>query len=355
MEDYEEFEIVDNKKDEVVIYRDKDDLGRVFVTKPILDKFNIEMPYYKLRLDNDEELYEIKPQEAIYIIEHADNKYAPYDIRYQNFDFNNELEDETQETIRRQMEEPMEVIKIYRDIDNSERAFVTKDVMMRFHLTDDHHKVLLGDFIVYEIDPTEAINIINNSMNKYAPYGIEYVGIEFDNGKKETKEPVMPYEEKEVVMPYHEKEVVMPYEEKVMPYEEKKKVETKVSAGPRPRLRREDESEEVYVAYLEGFYDCFFGVKHDKEEERRKKKEQKPVILKNPVERSSYDSDKEYLAYLKSHYSKIYNDKMLESVKAKNVIKERPKRQDETDEEYNAYLSMFYGTQEQEDVNTKTK
>lgn len=340
MEDYEEFEIVEDKKDEIVIYRDKDDLGRVFVTKPVLDKFHIEMPYYKLRLDNDEELYEIKPQEAIYIIEHADNRFAPYDIRYQMFDFSNEIEDETQEQIRKQMEGPMETIKIYRDINNSERAFVTRDVMMRFHLDDDHHKVLLGDFVVYEIDPTEAINIINNSMNKYAPYNIEYVGIEFEKTNTKEEKPIV--EEQPVV-------------EEVKEEKKEEKVEQKPKQG-KPRPRRENEPDEVYVAYLEGFYDCLFKVDAEKEEKERKQKEtQKPTIVKDPRDRSSYNSDKEYLEYLKDHYSSLYNKKTMDVIQSKNVITQRKKRPDETDEEYNAYLSMFYGTDEKVEETTKTK
>ena len=339
MEELEEFEIVEDKKDEVVIYRDKDDLKRVFVTKPVLDKFKIEMPYYKLCLDNGDELYEIKPEEAIYIIENADNRFAPYDIRYQNFDFNNELEDETQETVRRQMEEPMDVIKIYRDVNRSERAFVTKDVMMRFHLDDDHHKVLLGDFIVYEIDPTEAINIINNSTNKYAPYQIEYVAIEFDNDKTVEKEDTVE----------EAKEEPIKEEPKVEEKQAEKKEEDEYR--PRPRLRRENESDELYAAYLEGYYDRMFNVIPEKENLSKKEKQQ-PVILPKEEKHSDQKYDKEYLKLLKES---ILNKKVLDSVKAENVIKQRKQRADETDEEYNAYLSMFYGTPEQEDENVKTK
>ena len=104
-EDLVEFEIVDSKKkpeiSEITIYRDVDDLGRVFVTENTLRRFHLSMPAYKLVLETEEELYEIKPQEAIYIIEHANNNVTPYKIRYQNFDFNNELEDQRQQMGKR--------------------------------------------------------------------------------------------------------------------------------------------------------------------------------------------------------------------------------------------------------------
>ena len=333
-----EFEIVkDNKKEieEVVIFRDKDDLGRAFVVKEVLDKFHIAMPKYKLRLDTGDELYEIKPQEAVYIIEHANNKYAPYKIRYQNFDFKNELEDEEQKGKKQRTQEVKNTIRIFRDVNDSSRAFVTKDVIVRFHLENIHHKVLLGKLVVYEIDPVQAINIISNGNNPYAPYNIEYVGIEFDHveKKKTEKEPVMPYSEP-----------VMPYEEKVMPYEEKIVKEEKQPTGPvlrRPRNRRPDETEELYVAYLEGFYDALFGIDEKVEEERRRHK--KEILKTKPVE-DKYNSDDAYLAYLKKQYSHIFSDDALEQIKPKNLIQRRAKRPDESDKDYMEYVSMFYDT-----------
>ena len=63
-EQLEEFVFVERKREpeipaEVVIYRDMDDLGRVFVTRDILKRFVIEQPAFKIALDGDTVLYEI--------------------------------------------------------------------------------------------------------------------------------------------------------------------------------------------------------------------------------------------------------------------------------------------------------
>ena len=353
MENIEEFEFVEDKKkkepEEIVIYRDVDDLGRAFVTESTLRRFHIPLPMYKLLLDTKDELYEIKPKEAIYIIEHANNSFDPYTIRYQNFDFNNELDDEYQNGRKKAKQgEALEELIIYRDVDDSAKAFVGTEVLKRFHIKKPNHKVILGDVLVYEIDPVLAINIINNSNNKLAPYAIRYVNIQFDHVEKHGKEEPIPYEEKETVIPY---------KERVIPYEEPKK-ETRYPSVRRPRMRRPNETEEQYVIYLEGFYDSLFGYSEEKEEARRERKEQpkKPVIV-NDTEHNheNIETDKEYVEYLKKYYQQMFRPEALEKLKPRNLIKQRKRRDDETDEEYAAYLEMFYAEPTEEEKHVRTK
>ena len=239
----EEFEIIENPKqqpDEIVIYRDKDDMAREFVDAESLKRFHLNQPAYAIHLDNGTDIYEITPAAAYYIIRHSNNQYAPYVVRYQTFDFKNELEDEKEKDVT---DYPvMETIRIYRDIYSSERTFVTKDVLVRFHLEKKYQeKVLIDDLVIYEIDAVDAINIINHAINPFAPYSIEYVAIEFEEELPKRRE------------------IPIPYYEKIIPYEEKPQKNTKRNLR-KPRPRMEGESDELYVAYLEGFYDSMFGL-----------------------------------------------------------------------------------------------
>lgn len=178
----EEFVFVDtkDKKDEIVIYRDVDDIGRVFVTNNTLQRFHMIKPAFKLLLDRGDDLFEISPQDVIYIVEHADNEAIPYTVRYQNFDFKNELIDEAQKNKKVPATDNSDIVNIYRDVENSDKAYVTLDILKRFQLAMPQHRVVIGDKVVYEIDSVDAINIINNANNRFAPYQIQYVNLQLD-------------------------------------------------------------------------------------------------------------------------------------------------------------------------------
>ena len=89
----EKFEFVGSNykpKDEFVVYRDIDDMARVFVTKKTLKRFNIIQPVFSLTLDSGLEIFEISPRDVVFMIEHTNNASSPYTMRYQNIDFKNE-------------------------------------------------------------------------------------------------------------------------------------------------------------------------------------------------------------------------------------------------------------------------
>ena len=217
----EEFVFVESKKEpnydaEVVIYRDMDDLGRVFVTRDVLRRFFIEQPAFKIALDGETVLYEIEPAEAIRIIELSDNSYAPYHVRYQNFDFDNEIKDNA---LNNKILNVTDEITVYRDIDNPDIAYVDEAVIKRFCIKPTK-SLFVGDKEVFAVTPVQIINIINNANNKYAPYAIKYVDIELD------------FKEENEVLPVEEEEEFVG-----------------------PRRRNYGESDDHYAAYFEGFYD----------------------------------------------------------------------------------------------------
>ena len=317
-ENIKEFEFVEDKKQiprEVVIYRDIDDMGRVFVTEETLQHFHLPMPEYKILLDNGVEIYEIRKEVALYIIDHAQNKYAPYHIQYQSFDFDNELIDQVSDQAKKTAEKPIDEIQIFRDIDDSGRAFVTGEVLKRFHIEGTGLTVYLNNMVVYEIDPVQAINIINNSNNPYAPYSIRYVSIEFEKeeDKKVEKTPVQePIKQEDDYIPG--------------------------TTYRKPRTRKPEETEEHYVAYLEGYYDSVF--KHEEET----KNYIPGTKIEKPRVRGIHVSDDAYVDYLRDYYNRVFSKETMEKVSSKNLIKPRERGIYESDEEYETYLSAFYGT-----------
>ena len=338
-ENLEEFDFVEEKEkqrpSEIVIYRDVDDLGRTFVTQETLHRFHMTTPEYKIILDNGVEIYEIRPQEATYIIDHANNKYAPYSINYQSFDFNNELDDAKQQN--QNEEKPIDEIQIFRDVDDSGRAFVTEEVLERFHIDNPKLKVLLSNMIVYEIDPVQAINIINNSNNPYAPYTIRYVSIQFD------KTPVIPYRDDLSTV----KTPIIPYNDAlstVKDMEEEKEEYIPGTKYKKPRARKPYESDDHYVAYLEGYYDSIFNHEEVAAKEEQTQKEENDVV--KPRVRGIHESDEAYTEYLRNYYNKIFNPETQEKVSSRKLILQRKQREGESDEDYIEYLAMFYGTPE---------
>ena len=295
----------------ITIYRDIDDSGRTFVTKSVLERFHLPLPVFKLELTNDVDIYEINPTQAIYIIENANNKYAPYQIRYQDFDFANELRDEYSKKEKKNLSITDDEIQIYRDVEDSSRAFVTLDVIKRFHLNNLSLRVSLGEYDVYEIHPVDAINIINHASNSYAPYRIRYVNIQFEPENKTMEEH--DEEEREEYIPG--------------------------TSYLKPRGRKDYESDEEYVQYLEKYYESIFG------------KDNRLIpgtYHKKPREVNFGESWVDYEAYLESYYNKIFPqdeakfEKNLDELLNRPIFSQRSKREDETLEEYESYLSTYY-------------
>ena len=304
-----------NEPNHIVLYRDVDDFGRVFATAETLHRFRLIVPEYKIVLDNGEEIYEIKPEAANYILNHSANRYAPYDVQYQNFDFDNELTDSLQETAKETKEKTIEEIQIFRDVEDTGRAFVTQEVLDRFHIEPTGLVVLLKNMAVFEIDPVQAINIVNNCDNAYAPYTIRYVSIQFEKEKK----PIGP----------------IPYRDDLSTVKEPEKKESEFIEGTKykkPRRKRADETEEHYVAYLEGYYDSIFTHEENTEEYIP------GTRIKKPRNRDIHETEEEYVKYLKAYYNKVFSNGPYLT-----TTQPRRRKEKESVEDFNEYLAMFYG------------
>lgn len=289
-EELQEFEFVESRvlpPMEVVLYRDMDDLGRVFVTEEVLRRFHIKKPEFNIQLDRDTVLYEIRPRQAKHIIEHDDNKYAPYTVRFQNFDFNNELRDEA---AQKNGFRAMKNIIIYRDIDNPKKAYVKRDVLKRFHIAESSDKVQLGQKEAFAITPIQVINIVNNANNEYAPYHVRYVNVELSKKEEMPQAPI----------------------------------EITVAT---PRKKHYGETPEHYSAYLEGFYDGKTG-------EKRALSEAEELAI-----------GKKYADYLLKNYYKLTMHKQLEENARTRVKNTTPTVRHS--EEYEELARMVYGENEE--------
>lgn len=248
---------------------------------------------------------------------------------------------------------PVSEIVMYRDIDDSGRIFVSKQVFDRFHLIPPKYEVTIGDdLVVYELSSGAAVDILNNANNSYAPYIIRFVYIELeekiipynddiskldDKGElKDVNDSVMPYNDAVSVLDSNGQykniasdinqieDPIIPIEEPIIPAEEEVVVEQPITAKDllnedeyipgtdlkKPRKRGDYETEEEYVKYLEGYYDGIFGEKN--------KNEDKPIFdllndnlipgtnFERPRVRGIYESDQEYVKYLEDYYNSIF-------------------------------------------------
>lgn len=323
--DLEEFEFVDSKdqNDEIVIYRDVDDIGRVFVTSTTLQRFRMIEPVYKLLSDQGEDLFEISPRDVIYIVEHASNEYAPYTIRYQNFDFKNEIVDQAQKDKSVPATDNFDIVNIFRDIEDPDRAFVTLDVLERFQLAVPQHRVQIGDSMVYEIDSVDAINIINNRNNRFAPYQVHYVNLQFEQ---------QPHLDKVEALEHLVEEGISP----------DINLRERTTKNIVPRSKRPDETDEDYVVFLEGFYDALYGRGELSEKEYRiKPHTQEPDATTKSNTNTTDQTDEEYVDYLRDYYNNLFNPELTESIKLKNVFQPSTHQFEEPQSDSQQVFSML--------------
>lgn len=144
----------------------------------------------------------------------------------------------------------------------------------------------------------------------------------------------------------------------------------------RPRKKLEHESNEQYIEYLEKFYHDMFYLSTVPQEEKSisiEEIEQSKMLeeyefvtnqaseeileedlilgtnFKKPRGREIYETDEEYVAYLKEYYDTIFpNTESYEEENIEELNLPRKRKSDETEDEYALYLENYYGLSEEE-------
>ena len=158
MRDLEEYVMDDLKVSELVLYRDVSDTGRIFANKAVFKRFHLPTPRYVIEMQNGEKIYELNVANAIDIINGANNKYAPYVIRYR-FVSLKEIDD-----LYRNKTENDGVKKFifYRNMNDPEKLYVNKEVFDRFHIVPNGEPAIINGVSCYEIGEDDVLYITGN-------------------------------------------------------------------------------------------------------------------------------------------------------------------------------------------------
>lgn len=138
---------------EIVLYQDIHS-KKIFTNESTMKRFHLEKEGKLSATINGEECYEIDREDALFIVNNANNSYSSYNVRY------NELP----------LGFPsMPTIFIYKDM-SSKKTFANKYVIDRFSLTGNVQTVTINNELFYEISYDDAAFIVEASNNKYSPY-----------------------------------------------------------------------------------------------------------------------------------------------------------------------------------------
>ena len=181
-EEYESYEIDDVEVEEIELYRDVDNTGRLFATEEVFDRFGLELPKYVIEMDNGEDIYELKTGDVVDIINGSNSSTNPYVVRYRYIEVQEDLNlYEQEEKIGNKK------FVFYRNIHDPEKVYVSTEVLERFHLPFSGDEVVINGVSCYEVKEDDLSYIINNGKNKYSPYEVEEKGLPLSHKKADTR------------------------------------------------------------------------------------------------------------------------------------------------------------------------
>ena len=290
----------------LIIYRDVDRPEDLYLRKDLYERFN-------LKADVEEVLISGIPccvldrGDLQYIIGHANNSLNPYEIEYRDVEIN------VMNMRPLYNDSPVDVVKIYRNTDQQNRLYISKEVFDRFHFNTDVEEVIVSGVHLYVIDDNDLAYIISNASNKYNPYQVAIIDSKMESKNMRpahndvATESVTLYRNDRdedtffmTMNDYHKFNLKTPVEEIIVngipfylidsddieyivrnannrtnPYrleykdlpkrEENAKdlVDSEFIPGTtfkKPKARGEFETDQEYVAYLESFYKGLFGL-----------------------------------------------------------------------------------------------
>ena len=237
-EEIKEEEYDEKPIEKITFYIDTDNNNEVYGNRYLFSRFNMDMLSREVRIDG-KVCFRMDEDDAAFILENKNNNYSPYiveirevhlgkrDFNSNNKQFEKKMEENTN-SIKREKDEnlqneelkndvkkeintdienenskldlheekldsqeeksglPVEVITIYKDLDNDGYVYGNKDLFDRFNLDYSEDQVRIDGSICYRIEDGDLKFILGNQKNNYAPYAIDVRGVKL--GKREAKQ-----------------------------------------------------------------------------------------------------------------------------------------------------------------------
>ena len=168
-----------NEETEIIsLYRDVDNSNDVYVKKYVIDRFHFVPLGGEIRIDSNP-CYQIENDDAAFLITHANNKYAPYEIEIEDIALGKKLQPERTENV--------EEIDFYQDLDNNKVIYVKQNVISRFHLQPIGSERFIFNAPCYQIGEDDVNLILEHQDNHYAPYQVNFVEVTLDKDNIENE------------------------------------------------------------------------------------------------------------------------------------------------------------------------
>ena len=170
----------------IVFFRDMEHENDIYVRDYVVKRFNIVPNSEPVKIE-ESVCYRIEEDAANYIFGNQKNSYSPYFVEERLVSFPKE-EKVTEEIVE---EKPVTKLVFYQDLDNNYDKYVNHDIVKRFNLIPTSPETKIDDGNYYRIDNEDALYIIGNQENHYAPYEIEFREAHLgniNNPKEENKE-----------------------------------------------------------------------------------------------------------------------------------------------------------------------
>lgn len=162
-------------KDRIVLYKDKTNPNKYYAKGPVCDRFNATRLGDMVRI-NGVACYEIREDDAQYIIGNANNSYSPYIVDILEKEDTLENPNEVIASVEGEQAIPNDNLLtdrfvIYRDGD---KCYAKKPVFNRFNLDALGDMVRINGVACYEISKDDVDYIVGNANNNYSPYSVSF-------------------------------------------------------------------------------------------------------------------------------------------------------------------------------------
>ena len=398
MEKLEEYMVDEMPVDEIIIYRDINDSGRVFVNSSVLQRFHLPQSKNEILVDNGEMVYEIDGGAATNIINNANNAYSPYVITYLYVQLNEEIipYDEAISRFNEQGELKNPEDRVIPFDSNASRLDENgnyKNPQDRVIPYQESASVI-GKSDRQEIPYNEAVSRFNeqgelkNPGDRVMPFDPNASKFDENGNYKNPQDRVIPYDETLTRFTDKTAEQIIPYDETVSRFNaqgELKNSQDRVIPF-NPNVSRLDEngnyknpgdrvipyqesasvigkSDRVIIPFNEEVsrFNAQGELKNPQDrlipyDESRSVISANEFIpgtnFKSPREQRPDESAESYESYLEGYYDGIFGqaafeneelDKMIdEYIPGTDFKKPRVRGENETDEDYEAYLETYY-------------
>ena len=171
--------------DKFTIFRDLNNQDKLYVRKPVFERFNIEPISEEVRI-NGTACFEVKTQDANDIRVNKNNDYSPYVVEEKLA----KVLVPDKAKINPESKGLMDKFTIFRDENNQDKLYVRKPVFERFAIKPIGEEVRIDGVVCYEISLQDANNIRANYNNYYSPYIVVEKTGKVVQKAKDTKEVI---------------------------------------------------------------------------------------------------------------------------------------------------------------------